>query len=353
MIRPKKLNKGDKIAVVSLSRGLLGMPFCKHELEIGLQRLKDFGLVPVVMPNALKDINYLENHPEAKAADLKMAFMDNSIKAIICAIGGDDTYRTIPYLMEDKEFVNAVKTHPKVFMGFSDTTNNHLMFYKLGLQTFYGQAFLTDLAELDTEMIPYTKKYFEKLFMDSHIYEITSSPMWYFERENFGPEEIGKPRKSQIEKHGFEVLNGKGKVIGELYGGCIESLYDAFAGERHGDDNEIYAKYNLLPTLDEWKEKILFLETSEEQIAPDKLEQILMTLKNNKILENVKGILVGKPMNEKYYEEYKEVYRKVVANLDTPVLYNINFGHSIPRCIIPYGAKAIIDYDNKKITVNI
>ena len=353
MIRPKKLNKGDKIAVVSLSRGLLGMPFCKHELEIGLQRLKDFGLVPVVMPNALKDINYLENHPEAKAADLKMAFMDNSIKAIICAIGGDDTYRTIPYLMEDKEFVNAVKTHPKVFMGFSDTTNNHLMFYKLGLQTFYGQAFLTDLAELDTEMIPYTKKYFEKLFMDSHIYEITSSPMWYFERENFGPEEIGKPRKSQIEKHGFEVLNGKGKVIGELYGGCIESLYDAFAGERHGDDNEIYAKYNLLPTLDEWKEKILFLETSEEQISPDKLEQILMTLKNNKILENVKGILVGKPMNEKYYEEYKEVYRKVVANLDTPVLYNINFGHSIPRCIIPYGAKAVIDYDNKKITVNI
>ena len=353
MIRPKKLNKGDKIAVVSLSRGLLGMPFCKHELEIGLQRLKDFGLVPVVMPNALKDINYLENHPEAKAADLKMAFMDNSIKAIICAIGGDDTYRTIPYLMEDKEFVNAVKTHPKVFMGFSDTTNNHLMFYKLGLQTFYGQAFLTDLAELDTEMIPYTKKYFEKLFMDSHIYEITSSPMWYFERENFGPEEIGKPRKSQIEKHGFEVLNGKGKVIGELYGGCIESLYDAFAGERHGDDNEIYAKYNLLPTLDEWKEKILFLETSEEQISTDKLEQILMTFKNNKILENVKGILVGKPMNEKYYEEYKEVYRKVVANLDTPVLYNINFGHSIPRCIIPYGAKAIIDYDNKKITVNI
>ncbi len=353
MIRPKKLNKGDKIAVVSLSRGILGMPFCKHELEIGLQRLKDFGLVPVVMPNALKDMNYLENHPEAKASDLKTAFMDDSIKGIICAIGGDDTYRTIPFLMEDKEFINAVKTHPKIFMGFSDTTNNHLMFYKLGLQTFYGQAFLTDLAELDTEMVPYTKKYFEKLFMDSHTYEITSSPVWYFERENFGPEEIGKPRNSQIEKHGFEVLNGKGKVIGELYGGCIESLYDAYTGERHGDDNEIYVKYNLLPTLDEWKEKILFLETSEEQIFPYKLEQILMTLKNNKILENVKGILVGKPMNEKYYEEYKEVYRKVVANLDTPVLYNVNFGHSIPRCIIPYGAKAIIDYDNKKIAVNI
>lgn len=353
MIRPKKLNNGDKIAVVSLSRGILGMPFCKHELEIGLQRLKDFGLVPILMPNALKDMNYLENHPEAKAADLKTAFIDDSIKGIICAIGGDDTYRTIPYLMEDTEFINAVKTHPKIFMGFSDTTNNHLMFYKLGLQTFYGQAFLTDLAELDSEMITYTKKYFEKLFTDSHTYEITSSPIWYFERESFGPEEIGKPRKSQIEKHGFEVLNGKGRVVGELYGGCIESLYDAFTGERHGDDNEIYTKYNLLPTLDEWKEKILFMETSEERIHPDRLERILMCFKDNKILENVKGVLVGKPIDEKYYEEYKEVYRKAFADLDTPVLYNINFGHSIPRCIIPYGAKAMIDYDNKKITVNI
>ena len=95
------------------------------------------------------------------------------------------------------------------------------------------------------------------------------------------------------------------------------------------------------------------METSEERIRPDRLEQILTCFKDNKILENVKGVLIGKPIDEKYYEEYKEVYRKAFADLDTPVLYNINFGHSIPRCIIPYGAKAIIDYDNKKITINV
>lgn len=38
MIKPQKLNKGDKIAIVSLSRGLLGMPFCKHELDIAIKR---------------------------------------------------------------------------------------------------------------------------------------------------------------------------------------------------------------------------------------------------------------------------------------------------------------------------
>ena len=71
MVKPKKLNKGDKIAIVSLSRGLLGMPFCKHELDIAIKRLKEFGLIPVIMPNALKDIEYLEEHPEARASDLK------------------------------------------------------------------------------------------------------------------------------------------------------------------------------------------------------------------------------------------------------------------------------------------
>ena len=352
MIKPKKLNKGDKVAIVSLSRGLLGMPFCKHELDIGVKRLKEFELVPVIMPNALKDMEYIQNHPEARASDLKKAFMDKDIKAIICAIGGDDTYKIIPYLMEDNEFIEAVKNNPKIFTGFSDTTNNHLMLNKLGLVTFYGPCVLVDLAELDNEMLPYTKEYFEKFFKDESSYEIKSSPIWYYDRESYGVEEVGKPRKSQEELHGFELLNGKGKVSGKLYGGCLDSLYDIYTSERYGNENEIYSKYNILPTLEEWKEKILFIETSEEKMKPEKLEEILTYFKNNKILESVKGIIVGKPADEKYYDEYKEVYKKVFKDINTPALYNVNFGHSVPRTLIPYGVSATIDYDNKKIFVN-
>lgn len=351
MIKPKKLNKGDKVAIVSLSRGLLGMPFCKHELDIAIKRLKEFELIPVIMPNALKNMDYVQNHPEARARDLKQAFMDNDIKAIICAIGGDDTYKTIPYLMEDKEFIEAVQDNPKIFMGYSDTTNNHLMLNKLGLVTFYGPCVLTDLAELDNEMLPYTKKYFEKLFKNEPTLEIKSSPKWYYDRESYGTEEIGKPRKKQEELHGFEVLNGKGIITGFLYGGCLESLYDIYTSERYGNENEIYSRYSILPTLEEWKEKILFFETSEERMRPDRLEKVLSHFKNNKILETVRGIIVGKPIDEKYYEEYKEIYKKVLKDIDTPVLYNANFGHSVPRCILPYGLKTTVDYDNKRITV--
>ena len=351
-MKAQKLNKGDKVAIVSLSRGLLGMPFCKHELDIAIRRLEEIGLIPVLMPNALKDMDYLQNHPESRANDLKQAFMDTSIKGIICAVGGDDTYKTIPYLMEDGEFINAVKNNPKLFTGYSDTTNNHLMLNKLGLSTFYGPCLLTDFAELDKEMLPYTKQYFEKFFMNESSFEITSSPKWYYDRESYGIEEVGKPRKSQKEQHGFEVLNGKGEITGKLYGGCLESLYDAYTGERHGDENEIYTRYDILPTLDNWKEKILFIETSEEKMHPNKLKIILNFFKNNKVLESVKGVIVGKPIDEKYYEEYKQVFEEVFADLETPVLYNVNFGHSVPRCIIPYDADAIIDFDNKRIIIS-
>lgn len=352
MIKPKKLNKGDKIAIVSLSKGLLGMPFCKHELDIAIKRLKEFGLEPVIMPNALKDIEYIEKHPEARASDLKQAFMDDSIKAIITAIGGDDTYKTIPYLMDDPEFVEAVKNNPKIFTGFSDTTNNHLMFNKLGLSTFYGPCLMADIAELDDEMLPYTKEYFEMFFIDKPGFEIKSSPLWYSDRKSYGPEEIGKPREAHQERYGFETLNGKGIVTGKLYGGCIESIYDAFTGASFEDEPLVYQKYNIFPTEEEWKEKILFLETSELTIQPVELEKILEEFKNRKIFDLVKGIIIGKPMDEKYYNEYKKIYKKVFSDLDTPILYNVNFGHSVPRCIIPYDAEATIDYDNKKIFIN-
>ena len=67
------------------------------------------------MNNSLKGVNFLKNHPEARAQDLKQAFLDKDIKMIITAIGGDDTYKTIPYLMEDKEFIDSVKKNPKIF----------------------------------------------------------------------------------------------------------------------------------------------------------------------------------------------------------------------------------------------
>lgn len=347
-MKPEMLKKGDKVAIVSLSRGLLGETFVSHETPIGIKRLEEYGLEVVFMPNSCKGMKYTEEHPEARANDLKEAFLDKSIKAIICAIGGDDTYKILPYLMEDDEFKKIVLENPKIFMGFSDATINHLMFNKLGLNTFYGPCFLIDLCELDNEMLPYTKYWFEKLFSNEDNLEIESSPIWYYDREDYSPKQIGIKRTVHDEEHGYEMLYGKGVIEGKLIGGCIESFYQAFCLDN--EETKICTNYNLL-TKEDVKDKILFLESSEAKPTPEELNKILMTMKEKGLFNEVRGVVLGKPIDEVYYDEYKTIYKDFFSSLNIPTLYNVNFGHSVPRCIIPYGLNAKLDLDNKKITI--
>ena len=149
------------VGVVSLSAGTLGEDFVRHELELGVRRLEHYGLKVRFLPHALKGIDYLKAHPEARAADLLEAFRDPEIDLILCAIGGDVTYRLLPYLFDEGRLEKAACRKP--FLGFSDSTVNHFMLHKVGLPTFYGQAFLSDVCEMDTEMLPCTRRYFEEL----------------------------------------------------------------------------------------------------------------------------------------------------------------------------------------------
>ena len=77
MIKPKRLSKGDKVAIVSLSRGMLGEEKFVHKYHLAKERLeRDYNLEVVAMPNALKGMDYLDKHPEARAEDLMNAFAD-------------------------------------------------------------------------------------------------------------------------------------------------------------------------------------------------------------------------------------------------------------------------------------
>lgn len=82
------------VAIVSLSSGTIGEDFVKHEVEIGIKRLKDFGLNVKFMPHALKGIEYVKNHPAERAEDLIQALKNPEIDMILCAIGGDDWIRS-------------------------------------------------------------------------------------------------------------------------------------------------------------------------------------------------------------------------------------------------------------------
>lgn len=112
-----------KIGIISLSDGILGEDVVRHEVDLGVKRLKDYGIEVEFLPHALKGTDFIKNHPESRAEDLLRAFQDDSMDIILCAIGGEDTYRLLPFLFQENELEKAVKQ--KIFLGFSDTTMNH------------------------------------------------------------------------------------------------------------------------------------------------------------------------------------------------------------------------------------
>ena len=173
MIKPQNLVKGDKVAIVSLSRGLLGKSSVKHELDLAIRRLKEYGLEPVIMPNAMGDTDYLSNYPEARAADLKKAYQDENIKMILCAIGGNDTYRLLPYLMEDDEFKKAViekiNSHNlTIDIYFKDKKFHFFVPYDID---YYLNAYYFSIIRENTSIIEMKNLYLERFFHTQSEYE--------------------------------------------------------------------------------------------------------------------------------------------------------------------------------------
>ena len=208
MIKPNKLKKGDKVAIVSLSSGLAGEEMFRHRYELGKKRLEQLGFNVVTMKNALKGIEYLYNHPEKRAEDFMDAILDKDIKGIICNIGGDDTIRLLPYI--DFE---AIANNPKVFMGYSDTTINHFIMQKAGVVSYYGPAVMTDFAE-NNNMHTYTLKYINEVLLENmEDIVIKSSDKWTSEYLDWAIEENDNiSRKMNEEKYGYEILQGKRNI---------------------------------------------------------------------------------------------------------------------------------------------
>lgn len=335
MQKPEKLRRGDRIAIVSLSWGGLGDEKLIHKYHLAKKRLEeDFGLEVVPMPHALSGIQYLYEHPELRAKDLMDAFLDPTIKGIFSAIGGDDSVRILPYVDCD-----IIRQHPKIFMGYSDTTVSHFLMHKAGLVSFYGPSVMAEFGEY-VKMFDYTAEAVRQiLFEDSVGYQVLSSDFWSGDHVEWKEDNLHVCKTLIPETHHYEVISGTGVVRGQLLGGCID-VFPMIVGT------------SVWPDAQAWKGKILLMETSEENPSPDLVTYYLRNLGAQGILQNLNGILVGKPKQEVYYEEYKAVLRKVLQEFHCetlPVLYNVNIGHASPIGILPLGIEYEINLEEKTI----
>ena len=269
------------------------------------------------------------------------AFTDSSIKAIISTIGGDDSIRIIPFIDS-----NVIRSNPKIFLGYSDTTVIHLACLEAGLISFYGPSIMAGFAE-NGGMFPYMVDSVRKtLFSSAPVGRIDPNVAgWTAQFLDWAEPELQTCKRELIPSTGWRFLQGRGVRRGRLIGGCLEVL-----GWLRGTD--------VWPGSELWRGAILFLETSEEAPPPTAVLRELRVYAAMGILKELTGILFGRPGGQvppEQFDAYDQAIRQVIHEeeglRDLPVITQMDFGHTDPRFVLPYGIEAKIDCDAQVLTI--
>lgn len=328
LIKPKRLQKGDTIGIVSSSAPLAGL--VPHRVEKGIKMLKRFGFQIKIGKYALKITRYTAGRPEERAEDINNFFKDKNIKAIFSFIGGNHSNQILKYL----DF-NLIKKNPKIFLGYSDTTVLHFAFYtQTNLVTFYGPAILTQFAE-NPKILLYTKEYFEKAIMSSEpIGKIVPSSKWTDEiLDWFKKKDLKRPRKMK-KNRGWQWLN-RGRAQGSILGGCITSMMH-LRGTKYWPDFSGSVLFWEVP------------ESSEDFTKSESLEDIdayLTDLELSGVFNQIKGMVIGRPFGytKKQTTQLIQIINERTKNYKFPILFNVDIGHTDPMITVPLGVKVKID----------
>lgn len=337
LVKPLCLKEGDTAATISLSWG--GAGELPHRYNIGKKQLQNtFGVRVVETRNALRSAEFIRQNPIARADDLMEAFSDPSIKAIISNIGGNDSILTLPYTD-----LGIIKSNPKIFLGFSDSTITHLACYKAGITSFYGTSLLVGFAE-NGGMHDYQVQDINRtLFSSDPIGQIEpNNNGWTSERLEWEVPSLQDTRRKLVKSTKWNWLQGQGKVNGRLYGGCVEVLE-----KLNGTD--------WLFSDDDWKGKILFLETSEEMMIPEIFLQVIRRYAEKGVFDKIAGLILGRPYHSRYVENYNKILLQVIGketgNGNLPIITEMDFGHTCPTFTIPYGVLAEINCEKKEFKI--
>lgn len=338
--KPKKLQPGDKVTAVTLSWGGPGTFPWKFDHGVKqLEALLDVEFVP--MEHTYKPAEWISANPKARADDLMAAFSDNDIKAIFSPIGGSDSIRTLPYL--DLEIM---RRNPKIFMGYSDSTITHFACIKAGLSSFYGPSVMSGFGEnggLHDYLADWVKSFLTGQINSPRLWRENPSG-WVVEQLPWEDESNLNKVRPLLAPTKPKFLQGQKKVEGRLIGGCLEVL-------------EFLKGTQYWPIKADWRGAIFFLETSEEAPSPEFLKRCLRNYAEQGIFEEVKAVLFGRPGGKvpvKDFKQYDEALIEVISKeygfLDLPIVSMLDFGHTDPMAVLPYGLRMEIDPENQEIS---
>ncbi|HUZ16913.1 MAG TPA: S66 peptidase family protein, partial [Spirochaetia bacterium] len=274
---PKRLKRGDTVAILTVSWG--GPAAYPALFERGVANLTNlFGFTVRELPTTRMTSDELSKNPRLRAEDVNSAFRDSEISAIISSIGGYDSMRILPYIDPV-----AIIENPKIMMGYSDTTTILSFANLLGAVTFYGPSVMGGLAQVDNMPPGYLDHITRFLTGVCADYRYSWFESWSDGYPDWvAAATLGQVSNKRENKEGWQWVQGKGVIEGQLWGGCIEVL-------------EFLKGTDYWPDADFWNERILFFETSEDKPPVREVVYMLRNYGLQHAFDRASAIFFGRP----------------------------------------------------------
>ncbi|WP_293909455.1 S66 peptidase family protein [Deinococcus sp.] len=335
-VRPRALQPGDTVAALSLSSGFVTEVM--HRYEAGRRQIQTaLGWTIIPAPNALRGADYLYRNPQARADDLYWALENDEVAGLLSVIGGDDSIRLLPLID-----LNIIRAHPKVFLGYSDSTVTLMQFLRAGVCAFHGPALLSDFAE-HSGIRPEVARSAAQATMHAGPYTIEPSAEWAAGGPDWLDAELQNVPRPFTPSDGWVWLQGTQVAEGHLIGGCLDVL-DMLSGTPGWPESEL------------WRGAMLCLETSNDVPPPSQVGYWLRNFAAQGMLQSAAGLVLARPRDytpQMITELYGWVSKVLweAGREDLPVLANVDFGHTSPQLTLPFGALARLDPERQTFSV--
>lgn len=301
LIKPAKLRPGDTIGLFCPA----APAYSQETVKITQESLQALGFQTKLGPHIYDRYGYLAGRDADRVSDLHTFFNDQSVKAVMAIHGGWGCARLLPLLDYD-----LIQRNPKVLIGYSDITALLLAIYaKTGLVTMHGPV---GSATFNT----YTVDWFRRLLMEGETVTMRN------------PTDKGD-NLTQTQDRITTIRPGLAR--GRLVGGNLTVLSHLVGS----------------PYLPDWKNTILFLEDTHEDIY--RMDRMFTQLKLAGILNQIAGFVFGKcsdcgPGNGSYGSlTLEDVLTEYIIPLDKPAYSGAMIGHISNKFTVPLGIDTEID----------
>lgn len=324
-MKPKKLNNNFNIGIFSSSSPISATVPTRYER--GKQYLISKGITVIDGSLYRKKDSYRSGTIKERAEEFNKLLYDDNIHILMSSIGGYNSNSILPYI--DYEYL---KQHPKIIIGYSDTTALLMgIFAKTGLTTFYGPALASSFGEFPP-FVDWTYENFKSIICNeiNIPYEYKMPQVW---TDEFIDWDKQNGSKTQYKNEWISVIPGTAE--GRLIGGNLNTMMGFFGTE-------------YMPKIQDGD--ILLIEDSFKDACT--IERSFSMLNLSGIFDKIGGIILGKHEQFNDNGTGKKPYEILLEILDDrkiPFIADFDCCHTHPMLTLPLGCKVKLDSQNKKV----